>query len=120
MQNADLVLSNHNLVMLSGKEALKQKMEHRIRLYLGEFLLEPDEGINWFQLFELKNPKDAIKETILREMKLEPDILAVTDLTLTAAITTEQSQRLNFKKRTLKISYRCDTTFGQIQGDLNI
>jgi hypothetical protein len=42
--NKDIAISNHNFVVLGDSNTLKQRIAHRLSLFLGEFSLEPSLG----------------------------------------------------------------------------
>lgn len=48
-QNGDLALSGGDLVLIAGAEEVAQRIRIRLRLFLGEWFLAPEEGMPYWQ-----------------------------------------------------------------------
>ena len=52
----DLVLSEGDLVINSGVDAIRQNVVQRLRVYLGEWFLNTQIGVPYYQQILVKNP----------------------------------------------------------------
>ncbi|EPG74112.1 hypothetical protein LEP1GSC058_3100 [Leptospira fainei serovar Hurstbridge str. BUT 6] len=81
VENNDLVYENGRLVQLEGIDALKQILGNRLKLFLGEWFLAPDEGVDWIGLvdqgpFVQSRFINAVKTALLKE----PTVTSITKL----------------------------------------
>jgi len=61
IENNDLVLTAGNLEMVTGSTALQIIITNRLKLWLGEWYLAPDSGIDWLGLMGQSNAIDPVK-----------------------------------------------------------
>ena len=79
----ELEFANNALTIISGEEALRQRLNNRMQLWAGEWFLEPTVGIDWLDILEAKPPDLVQTEKAIRDELLdEPAVTAVTELTL--------------------------------------
>lgn len=68
--DGDLEIKNGDLLLTSGDEAVRQHLQQRLRTFLGEWFLDLDVGVPYFQDILVKNPNvnqvdGILKQTIL-------------------------------------------------------
>lgn len=68
--DGDLEVKNGSLHLTNGDEAVKQHLQQRLRTFLGEWFLDLDVGVPYFQDILVKNPNvnqvdGILKQTIL-------------------------------------------------------
>lgn len=101
--NNDLVIQSGRLVWVEGIEALKQIIENRISLGLGEWFLATSEGVDWLGLL---NQKVFFQERAIAQIKTaikkEPAVLNIDFITASFS----RSERM------ISISFQLKTTYG--------
>jgi len=101
--NNDLVIQSGRLVWVEGIEALKQIIENRISLGLGEWFLATSEGVDWLGLL---NQKVFFQERAIVQIKTaikkEPAVLNIDFITASFS----RSERM------ISISFQLKTTYG--------
>lgn len=63
----DLALSNNDLVLLDGIQAVAQHIRIRLRFFLGEWFLDSEVGLPYYQQILKKNPNENIVRSVLRK-----------------------------------------------------
>ncbi len=102
--DGDLLVTNNALMLNSGREAIRQHLEIRLRTFLGEWFLDTDVGVPWYRDILGKNPQFVLISQILKGVVL--DTPGVTELTAFS---------LEYKNtRELSVSFKCETTEGEI------
>ena len=98
--DGDLSISAGDIVLISGAEAIVQAIRIRLQFFKGEWFIDLNAGIPWFQDVLVKNPDVNLLYSIFRKALLEtPGVLAVNALSLS----------LDRGTRTLTVSYRVST-----------
>lgn len=104
--DGDIELVDGDLSLVEGVEAIGQSAKQRLKLYLGEWFLNINAGVPWFQVVFVKNPNLLLIEAILRDVVL-----------LTPGISELDTFNLTYDNLTRKlgVSFKART----INGDLN-
>jgi hypothetical protein len=78
----DLDVQSNQWMLVGGIESIRQDLQQKFRLFLGEWFLDPTVGIPYFQkIFNTKNPPYSVLESIFRSQALATrGVLAVTSL----------------------------------------
>jgi hypothetical protein len=72
----DLVLENADLVMTTGSDAVRQHILQRLRTFMGEWFLNLDAGLPYFQDILVKDPNlSAIDGVIKNQIIDTPGVL---------------------------------------------
>jgi hypothetical protein len=66
-QAGDLDFSTGDLVLLDGAEFARQQVQIRLQFFLGEWFLDLNEGLPYFQQVLIKNPDASILDDIFRQ-----------------------------------------------------
>ena len=106
----DLDLANGDLHLTTGEDALRQDLQSRGRFVLGEWFLNLEEGIPYFEHVLVKNPNSAVVRNIFRRMIVEtPGVGKLISLVLT----------LDPETRGLVVSYEVTPSNGgpSVSGD---
>jgi len=78
IENGDFVEDgNGSWVELTGSDAVSQQINHLMKLFLGEFFLEPGEGIDWRKISEKPLSVEAVKDAIIAALRREPAIESI-------------------------------------------
>lgn len=117
MGDRDLVLSNHNFAVLNDRDTLKQRIANRLSLYLGEFILEPDIGMDWFSLHSVRQPETLIRDAVRAELLKDSEITEIRSLTVTLVDTEEKSRQYAKPLRTALVQYDVNTVYGSVSGN---
>lgn len=81
--DGDLDTSTGDLVLLSDVDAVRQDVDIRLQFFRGEWFLNLDEGIPYYEEVLVKNPKlGAIKSIFIDAILSTPLVSAVNDLVL--------------------------------------
>lgn len=113
MTNQDLALSNHSFVTLDNKNTLRQRVVHRLALFLGEFSLEPNLGLDWFG-FQTSSDEE-IKKAIAKELLKDNEITSIISIDVLRIDTFEKAKQYNKPIRTILVNCRLNTIYGEIR-----
>ena len=81
--NGDVVIGNHDVQLVSGKELTMQKIQLILGTNQGEWLLDENEGIN-FRVILTKHPsEEEILSTLREGLKQVDDSFIITDYKFT-------------------------------------
>lgn len=93
------------LVMLEGVDALRQILGNRLRLFLGEWDLAPDEGVDWLGLVDQKVfVRSSFLSEIRKALLKEPAVTRI--LSLDADFDPETRQ--------VSIKFEVESKFGNL------
>lgn len=79
--DGDIVTSGEHFA--SGKEATRQSVIRRLRLFLGEFFLDATDGTDWFGGVLGKTRQDFAEATLKRRIITTPGIIGISSFSLT-------------------------------------
>jgi hypothetical protein len=73
--NSDLVIRNYSLQIVDGMDAIRQSVQSRLRLFLGEWFLDTRRGVDYHGLILIKQPNRAtVESTLKREILSAPGV----------------------------------------------
>ena len=116
IQNKDIQFTE-----IIQKDCLKQRLQNRINLFLGEWTLEPTAGVDWFSVLGFRNIPIARYEELVRNAIIQDsEVLRINSLTVELLNSTEKV--LEYNNRTGKnkklgeavIEWSVDTIYGLI------
>ena len=82
--SGDILVEASNFVWLSGADAIRQDIEFRLNVGLGECVYDVTKGAPWFQILFLDSTSNDARLFILREIvRTTPGVEDVSDLQLT-------------------------------------
>lgn len=91
LSDGDLAIENNRWVLLTGTDAVRQRIRTRLRTFLGEWFLNLGLGVPYFQEILRKGPSlAAIESTIQDTIEGTPGVARVTDIFLTVDSTARQ------------------------------
>lgn len=94
----DLYLESGNLVISSGHDAARQAVNYRLRLFMGEWFMDENEGVPYWTQILIKNPNlPAIREIIRARIAATPGISEVLSISLEKD--TGRTYSLSFKAK---------------------
>lgn len=115
--SGDLDVSTNDFQLVDGLAAVVQELQIRYRFFLGEWFLDPDEGVPYIRDVLKKAPDDAQVRALLVEvalttpgvtevvsLELEIDSAART-LTVTAEIEADVSGTLEYVPFTVEVDF---------------
>lgn len=102
----DVVVVNGDLVLtVDTISAIQQHIVQRLRIYLGEWFLDTDIGLPFFQQILIKNPDQSkIDGLFLNQILGTPGVIAVTNYSFS----------VDFSLRVLTVSFSAQTTSGTV------
>ncbi len=102
MKDGDLVIEKKTTsdgrpydswIFIDGIEALNQRIKNRLKLFANEWFYEPNEGTDWFHIFDkpftLRKMETEIYKTLSKDMELD----SIDEINITP----------DFKNRSIKI-----------------
>lgn len=98
-----IVMLNGSPVILTGIEAIKQKVKLRLRFFLGEWFLNTSEGVSWRQNIFVKNPNMTIVNSVIKEA-----ILGTTGINGIVSF----ELLIDKTNRTLTVNFKAQTNYG--------
>ncbi len=101
----DLVLTGGDLDMVADGAAIRQEADIRLQFMLGEWFMDTEAGVPYFQNILVKSPNLAAIETILTD-----EILSVSGIDSVLDFT------LNFNRSTRKlaVTWRANCAYGEL------
>lgn len=114
----DLQITNHNFVKLNDRETLKQRIFNRLNLFLGEFELEPNAGVDWFELKEQKYNTKEIEKAISDEILRDDEVRNINSIEVIYIDSIEKVQEYKRPQRSLLIQFNLNTVYGILDGQL--
>lgn len=98
--NHDIVFDPYDLALVSGAEALRQRLKQRLLLFRGEWFLDIDAGVPYFEDVFIKQPRRNVLESAFkREILGDPEVTSLTAFEL--GFTDERTLTLNFTVQTI-------------------
>ena len=108
---SDLTLDGSDLGLVSGADALQQKVSIAMQFFLGEWFLDEEAGLPHFQEILVKNPNiPAIAEIFRSKLLSIPGVLGVEQLGLTYSPA----------QRSLRVDYRVSSDLTELSGSVNL
>lgn len=103
--DGDLEIKNGNLQLTSGDDAVRQHLQQRLRTFLGEWFLDLDVGVPYFQDILVKNPNVNQVDGILKQTILTtPGVVELVSFTMNSDPTA----------RTLMVEFEYTSYSGEI------
>ena len=102
----DLVFVNRDLATLSGAELVQQRLAIILQMFRGEWFLDADAGIPWFQEILEKGVDTTVVDAILRKAILDTEDVNRL-LTYTPAV-------LDKVNRIISVAFTVDTVYGPV------
>ncbi len=109
LTGGDLVISDHTLGFVSGVDRVKQSMLIRLQIFLGEWFLDVNWGVPYFQNIFVKNPDLDSIDAVLKSIILE-------DVEVQSIA--KYNSIYNNTQRIFSLSFEAATTFGNVQVNL--
>ena len=99
----DIAVTTFDLSLTGSADQVAQRLRTRLRLFLGEWFLDLDAGVPWFDEILGKHLDLRRTEAILRhEILSTPEVLDIIDF----------SVEYDPKARALTVSFKVNTAFG--------
>lgn len=77
--DGDLDVTGNELTLTEEAEAIRQHLQVKFQLFLGEWFLDEDVGVPWFQEILIKQPSFIVVQEILKNVILDtPGVIAIT------------------------------------------
>jgi hypothetical protein len=100
----DIRVEGGNVFLLTGIDATRQNLENRLKTFKGEWFLDPDLGLPFFDDIKKKNPDVSILNAIFTAAILEtPGVVSIEKLTF----------EINSAARELYVNFAAITTEGE-------
>jgi hypothetical protein len=103
-------------VLIDGKTCLRQRLQNRLALFLGEWILDKTSGMDWLNLYQSKN-QNSIKRAIQTELLKDAEVTSIDSITLKLIETDEDVRLYNKPKRTLVVS---ELLIGSVYGSVSV
>ena len=92
----DLRLTDDQLTLVDGADAVSQHLRNRLRFFLGEWFLDRRLGFPFFRDVFIKNPnKRAVRAAFRRTIRDTPGIATVSEIQLT--VNADRTAQLDFE-----------------------
>lgn len=107
--NGDLSIVNGSIELLRDGDALSQILTNKLKLFKGEFSLEPEEGLDWLTLLSSSVNAEEILAVQIRKLLLaDSHVIAV------------EAIELDFDRSESKMNgyFRVLSTFGTVTGSI--
>ena len=99
----DLAVSNYDLQLVSGIDAVVQKLKIRLSFFYGEWFLDNTSGVKLYETVLVKNPNlrtiAALFKSVIQETR---DVLSLLEYT----------QSFDIRTRKLTVAFRVNTIYG--------
>jgi len=110
-KSGDLMLVNFDVGLIEAREQIAQNLAIRLRFILGEWFLDIDAGVPYYEDIFVKSPNQYRVESVLKE-----------EIVNTEGVVEILSFNTQFNSQTRKFSvvFSCDTVAGQINLELEL
>jgi hypothetical protein len=109
--DGDLAQPGGDLASAAGAPAIAQALRMRLALFAGEWFLDLDAGVPYFEQVLVKNPNmTAIRAVFRREILATPGVLGLLYLTLNYAAA----------DRSLRLDFAVSTALGELNARLEV
>lgn len=89
--NGEIQFTSNSFVVLTDRDALAQRLEGRIEMFVGEWFLDSTRGIDWTDILSSKPFRTENIDPIIRAALLaDPAVTEILELTFTQDNTTRQ------------------------------
>src|SRR5262249_5038662 len=106
-----LVIENGDLVLTFGLESIRQDVRARLRFFAGEWFLNTDEGVPYFEHVLVKSPDQTLLRSVFRDVILGAGgVIAVPEIKLDYDRT----------RRRLVINFRATTDLGVLEDTVGL
>lgn len=105
VEDNDLVFESRNLATVSGSALVAQRLKVILQLFKGEWFLDADAGIPWYQEILEKGVDPTVVDSILRDA-----IVSVTDVNRLLVYSSE----IDAAARTISVAFTVDTVYGPV------
>ena len=110
--NGNRIVQGGDYLLADGPQAVKQGIQCRVSLFLGEYWLDESRGVRYLTLILIKNPVPAIVQGEIGSAIAEtPDVTRVAAVSYTAPAPST---------RRAAVSYNATTTAGPITGSVGV
>lgn len=106
--SGDLIIQDGDLLINSGIEAIRQRLQTRLSFFLGEWFLDVDSGLPYYDEVLKKNPDPVVLDGLFKSTILGTDGVIGID---------EFDMSLDTVIRQLKLTFKARTTDGNINFD---
>lgn len=101
----DLILEDGDLQLNEGLESIRQNLQARLSFFLGEWFLDVDAGVPYYQDVLRKNPDPVVLDGLFKEAILgTPGVIGLDEFDM----------QLDTSARLFKLVFRARTTDGPI------
>jgi hypothetical protein len=101
----DLIFSNGDILLVKGLPAVQQQLSLTLKTFLGEWFLDEQIGVPYFQQIFVKRPSVTLIETVFRSAILAcPGIAEIDSLKFT----------LNRESREGRVDFKARTDWGEL------
>lgn len=99
----DIVVKNNDISFIRGDQEIDQNVRIRLQFYRGEWFLDTEAGVPYFEEILVKNPDLVEVDRIFKIAILEtPEVERIT----------EYSSDFDSRNRVLSVSFRATTIYG--------
>ncbi len=109
--NGDWEVSGGDLQLISDGPSIVQAIEIALQFFKGEWFLDLDAGVPWYQNVLVKNPDPNLLHSIFR--KAISDVEGVTEVTAL-------DLSIDNATRTLSVSFRVATDVGELSSTVTV
>jgi len=79
LESSDLKITNNSLTLTDGADAIRQHLENKLRTFLGEWFLDVDVGVPYFQEILKKRPSfQAVSQALKAAIIETPGVIELT------------------------------------------
>lgn len=89
IKDGDLVLSeNGRFAELTDLDCLKQRLNNRMKMFLGEWFIQPSEGVDWIGKTEKPFNKQLLKIELIKRLDADSEVDEVVDIEMNPDVKT--------------------------------
>lgn len=83
-ENGDLIVERYGLKRITNLEQTAQRIRTRLNMFRGEYFLDENIGMPWFESILRKNPRaDTVKSVFKQTILTTPSVLELKDFSIT-------------------------------------
>lgn len=110
-QTNDIVIRKFRLPITTGNDAIRQRLNIKLKIFLGEWFLNRDIGVDYYGVILTKNPNVFLVEALLRAQILG---------TIGVNRIIETDLQFGESQRNLSFSFKVNTNLGDIEDTIEV
>lgn len=109
--DGDIAITNNNLTLVTAEDEVKQRLAQRLRTFFGEWFLDNEIGLPYYEDIFIKNPNAGLVEALLKTEIIDtPGVLELISFNI----------EIDKATRNLQVAFVVRSTTGNVELEVTI